>query len=279
MKLSSLKIFFLFLIICFIPNNIYSFKEWWEDSNTLTLTNENFDDIVGKNKYVIVEFFTTWCKYCREMFPEYEKLVNYYNNNNSKTKRDDIIIGRVDANKADVIAIKYGIYQFPLIVMFYPKNKKILNVFQGKRTFDLMKMWIEQRCPKININDNNVENKEKENKKNINEEEELKIKNNNNNNNSELTEESEYVKMEFIDIKKRIKSLENNLNYINDILNNNLENNNNFTNNKNNKINNTKIIIEFDLNYFNIICLIIVLLIIYAIYNSISKILLNNKNK
>jgi len=270
MKLSSLKIFFLFLIICFIPNNIYSFKEWWEESNSLTLTNENFDDIVGKNKYVIVEFFTTWCKYCREMFPEYEKLFNYYNNNN--TKRNDIIIARVDANKADVIALKYGIYQFPLIVMFYPKNKKIMDVFQGKRIFDFMKMWIEQRCPKIDINDNNEENKENKGDKKYNEEE-LKI-NSNNNNNSDLTEESEYVKMEFIDIKRRIKSLETNLNYINDILNNNFENKKNNTNNKN-----TKIIIELDLNYFNILCLIIVLFVIYAIYNSISKILLNNKNK
>ena len=270
MKISSFKL--LFLILSFIPKKIYSFKEWWEESNTLTLTNENFDDFVGNNKYVIVEFFTTWCKYCREMFPEYEKLFNYYNNNN--TKRNDIIIARVDANKADVIALKYGIYQFPLIVMFYPKNKKIMDVFQGKRIFDFMKMWIEQRCPKIDINDNNEENKENKGDKNNNEEE-LKI-NSNNNNNSDLTEESEYVKMEFIDIKRRIKSLETNLNYINDILNNNFENKKNNTNNKNK---NTKIIIELDINFFNILCLIIVLFVIYAIYNSISKILLNNKNK
>ena len=42
------------------------------------LTSGNFDEIVGKEKYVVVKFYTKWCRYCRIMAPEYEKLYEDY---------------------------------------------------------------------------------------------------------------------------------------------------------------------------------------------------------
>ena len=48
-----MKILFIFILFY----NIYCFEEWWEKTNVTILNNENFYNFVGKDKYVVVEFY------------------------------------------------------------------------------------------------------------------------------------------------------------------------------------------------------------------------------
>lgn len=52
-------------------------EQWWHNAIT-EITSTNMMDILGKDKLVIVKFFTPWCYYCQVMNPEYLKVHEYY---------------------------------------------------------------------------------------------------------------------------------------------------------------------------------------------------------
>ena len=107
------------------------------------LTSGNFDEIVGKEKYVVVKFYTKWCRYCRIMAPEYEKLYEDY----QKGGRKDLVISRLEAGSNEEIARRYGIFSFPIVVIFNPNSSEIASIFQGRRTAEDMNLWIDRAAP------------------------------------------------------------------------------------------------------------------------------------
>ena len=134
------------LLICFtlslLLNRTLAFKEWWEESNAVQLNKNNFYDIVGKDKFVVVKFYTKWCKYCKIISPEYEKVIEEIKS------RNDIVIARLegsDENKE--MLFKYGIGSFPQVVLFYPNDNDIYSVLHSHdRTKDSILKWINDLC-------------------------------------------------------------------------------------------------------------------------------------
>lgn len=167
------------------------------------LNNANFDEVVGKEKYVVVKFYTRWCKFCRIMSPEYEKLFDYF-----KEKRNDVVIARLEGSMNQEISMKYGINSFPMVVLFLPNDKRIRGLFQGQRVVSHMSQWIEENAPQVveelqileeDHNDEITEEKSDDN---------LVIKTANK---TEVTEELEFVKRELISLKTKIDTLEGQL--------------------------------------------------------------------
>ena len=66
--------FFLIITLITLFSNIFCIKEWWEDTKVPILNDTNFYDIVGHDKYVVVNFFTRTCIFCQNLAPEYEKF-------------------------------------------------------------------------------------------------------------------------------------------------------------------------------------------------------------
>lgn len=100
--------------------------------------------MVGKDKYVVVKFYTRWCGYCRIMAPEYDKLVDIV-----KEKREDVIVARLEGSINEDISMIYEIFSFPKVVLFYPGSVDIRSNFRGQRLAPVMFSWIEQNAPKI----------------------------------------------------------------------------------------------------------------------------------
>ena len=50
------------------------------NSTLLELSEKNFDEIVDGNKYVLVDFWATWCGPCQFMLPIFDKLAKKYGN-------------------------------------------------------------------------------------------------------------------------------------------------------------------------------------------------------
>ena len=132
------------ILLLALFTTIISFKEWWEDSKVVELTDGNFNDVVGKDKYVFVEFFTKWCRYCKMLAPEYEKLYEY-----NKEKRKDLIIARLEGGSNQKSIFEYGVFSFPLLALFHPGSKKIKNIYQGQRTMQTMDKWLQEQTPPI----------------------------------------------------------------------------------------------------------------------------------
>ena len=84
---------------------------------TLEITDSNFNDVISKNKTVLVDFWAEWCGPCRMIGPIIEELANEY--------EGKAIIGKVDVDSNQESSIKYGVRSIPTILTF--KDGKIVD--------------------------------------------------------------------------------------------------------------------------------------------------------
>ena len=80
-----------------------------------------FDQIVGSNEIVLVDFWATWCGPCKlfgqSILPKFASEV------------DGIEIIKVDVDTANELAVQYGISTVPTILIF--KNKDVVKKLTG----------------------------------------------------------------------------------------------------------------------------------------------------
>jgi thiol-disulfide isomerase/thioredoxin len=163
----------------------------------LELNNDNFFETVGKDKYVVVKFYTRWCGYCRQMAPEYDKLFDYYSE-----KRNDVVISRIEASINEDISFKYGIFSFPIVVIFRPGETNIGDVFKGQRVMTVMAEWIDKNSPTKKEELKSKQETIDENKLDQNMIIKAKI------NNTLVTDEIEFLRREVHELKVKIDKLE-----------------------------------------------------------------------
>ena len=77
---------------------------------TLEITDSNFNDVISKNKTVLVDFWAEWCGPCRMIGPIIEELANEY--------KGKAIIGKLDVDSNQESSIKYGVRSIPTILTF-----------------------------------------------------------------------------------------------------------------------------------------------------------------
>jgi thioredoxin 1 len=76
----------------------------------LTITDSNFDQLLAEGKPMVVDFWATWCGPCKKIGPYIEELAEQY--------ADQVIIGKVDVDENDQLAIRFGIRNIPTILFF-----------------------------------------------------------------------------------------------------------------------------------------------------------------
>lgn len=89
------------------------------------ITKENFDDIIGGEKLVLVDFFATWCGPCKMLGPILEQI---------SEERDDVIIAKCDIDECMDITQRFGIMSVPTMILF--KQGKELTKEIGLKTKD-----------------------------------------------------------------------------------------------------------------------------------------------
>lgn len=77
---------------------------------------ETFNDVISGNSLVLVDFFATWCGPCKMMHPVLEQV--------KATLGDKIRIIKIDVDKHNDTAVRYGIQSVPTLMLF--RNGEIL---------------------------------------------------------------------------------------------------------------------------------------------------------
>ena len=77
------------------------------DEGVYVLTQENFDEFLTNNDYVLVNFYGSWCVNCGIFAPEYARAAKILANEGSP-----IVLAKVDCTVETSLAKKYGIKSF-----------------------------------------------------------------------------------------------------------------------------------------------------------------------
>ena len=125
------KIFlFLSLISLIISKGPYK-----KDKDVLILTDKNFGSAILEFKYLVVLFYDPGCPHCKNFLPEFSEIA-------TKLKKDNFIFGKIDCIKNPKIEATYEIGAYPTLMLLNGEQKII---FEGKRTFEEIKSWLEEK--------------------------------------------------------------------------------------------------------------------------------------
>lgn len=76
---------------------------------TTTATAEGFEQLVGNNGIVLVDFWAAWCGPCRMFAPVFEA---------ASEQHPDIVFAKVDTEAEQVLAAQAGISSIPTLMAF-----------------------------------------------------------------------------------------------------------------------------------------------------------------
>jgi|TARA_B100000929_G_scaffold119278_1_gene94587 thioredoxin 1 len=102
---------------------------------TLEITDSNFNNVISKNKTVLVDFWAEWCGPCRMIGPVIEELANEY--------EGKAIIGKLDIDSNQESSVKYGVRSIPTILTF--KDGEIVDRQVGAVPKEILKNVIDSQ--------------------------------------------------------------------------------------------------------------------------------------
>ena len=79
----------------------------------LTLTPDNFTEVVNDKDLVLVEFYAPWCGHCKQLAPEYEAAAVTL-----KQQSPPILLAKVDASTHQSLGAQYDVEGFPTMKVF-----------------------------------------------------------------------------------------------------------------------------------------------------------------
>ena len=76
---------------------------------TVEITKDNFEEIITKNKLVILDFWASWCGPCKAFGPTFEAASEKY---------PDVVFGKINTEEQQELAGNFQIRSIPNVLLF-----------------------------------------------------------------------------------------------------------------------------------------------------------------
>jgi thioredoxin 1 len=109
---------------------------------------EQFDtEINGDNKYILVDFYATWCGPCKKIEPDIKKLCKEY---------EEIKFLKVDVDKVPLLAKQYKISAMPTFLLFHKVDETTVPTYKRIVGADINKITNLLKSTRIVICDDSL---------------------------------------------------------------------------------------------------------------------------
>lgn len=110
--------------------------EFFSEDGILILNQFNFKEALKRHELLMVKFYLPWCSYCKTFAPEYLKLGQILESQQSKIK-----LGKYDATSNEPVIQQQGIVSFPALRLF--KHGQPIT-YTGKRKAENIVAWLQR---------------------------------------------------------------------------------------------------------------------------------------
>ena len=76
----------------------------------LAITDQNWEELIKNNKYVVMDFWAEWCGPCRAIGPFVEEA--------AQEMEGKVLIGKVNIDENPQVAQQYGVMSIPTFIVF-----------------------------------------------------------------------------------------------------------------------------------------------------------------
>jgi len=118
-----------------------------EEDSVLVLNENNFEETVRGNPFILVEFYAPWCGHCKQFAPEYAAAAKQL-----KGSTPLVPLAKVDATAETKLAEQYGVRGYPTIRLFIDGRDQ---EYTGGRTEQSIVTWVLKKAgpPAIQLED------------------------------------------------------------------------------------------------------------------------------
>ena len=100
----------------------------------LAITNENFQEVMGSEMPVVIDFWAEWCGPCRMIAPIVDELAAEYEGR--------VLVAKCDVEECEEAVAKFGVRNIPTVV--FVKGGELVNKNVGAASKDALKAKIEK---------------------------------------------------------------------------------------------------------------------------------------
>ena len=100
----------------------------------LAITNENFQEVMGSEMPVVIDFWAEWCGPCRMIAPIVDELAAEYEGR--------VLVAKCDVEECEEAVAKFGVRNIPTVV--FVKGGELVDKNVGAASKDALKAKIEK---------------------------------------------------------------------------------------------------------------------------------------